>query len=136
MTTPQDPYGSPSGDPAGGQQPPGWGQPPGQQPPQQPYGAGDQPAPGYGTPPPGYGTPPPGWGQPQKQGTNGLAIASLVTAFLCSPVGIVLGFVAKSQIKKTGQSGDGLATAGIAISIAFIVLNLLLISSGSLSFGP
>lgn len=123
MTGPQDPFAQP-GDPAqqpGGQ--PGSGQQPGGQP-----GYGQQPG---GYPPPGYGQPP--YGQPphgQAQGTNGMAIASLVTAFFCSPLGIILGFVAKGQIKKTGQSGNGLATAGIVLSIIGIVFGILLFAGG------
>lgn len=106
MTTPQDPFG-----------------PPGDQ-----YGQGSQ-----GDQPP-YGQPQGGWGAPPaKQGTNGMAIASLVTAFLCSPVGIVLGLVAKNQIKQTGQSGSGLATAGIVLGVVFIVLNVLLLAGGFLA---
>ena len=133
MSTPSDPYGppgDPSQQPGQGEQPPQYGQQPPQYGQQPGYG---QPA--YGAPQDsaGFGAPPPGWGQPQKSGTNGLAIASLVTAFLCSPIGIILGFVAKNQIKKTGQSGNGLATAGIVVGIALIVINILLISSGALN---
>lgn len=122
MTGPQDPFASP-GDPA--QQPPGYGQPPAGQP-----GYGQQPT---GYPPPGYGQPP--YGQPpygQAQGTNGMAIAALVTSLLCSPLGIILGFVAKGQIKKTGQSGNGLATAGIVIGVVSMLLGLLVIGGGLL----
>jgi hypothetical protein len=54
--------------------------------------------------------------------TNGLAIASLVCAFVFTPLGLVFGLIAKSQIKRTGESGGGLATAGIVISIIFMAL--------------
>ena len=122
MTGPQDPFASP-GDPA--QQPPGgYGG-------QQPGGYGQQPG---GYPPPGYGQPP--YGQPpygQAQGTNGMAIAALVTSLLCSPLGIILGFVAKGQIKKTGQSGNGLATAGIVIGVVSMLLGLLVVGGGLLA---
>ena len=154
MTTPQDPFGPP-GDPSqqpGGSGQPGYGPPPGSdQPPA--WGApagppsGDGAPQGYGPPqgyvapqgygaPGGYGAPPQGWGQPQKPGTNGLAIASLVTAFLCSVVGVVLGFIAKSQIKKTGQAGNGLATAGIVIGILNMLLGLLVVGAGGFSTSP
>ena len=64
---------------------------------------------------------------------NQMAVWSLVAScvgLLCgigSIVGIVLGFMAKNQIKESGgtQGGDGLATAGIVIgflSIAFGIL--------------
>src|SRR5437763_1541997 len=114
MTDQPDPYSTPpTGDQPGGPPP---GQPPSGQP---QYG---QPPPGqppYGQPPPGqppYGQPPYGQGYAQppyyaqrQPGTKGFAIASLICAFVCSPLGIVFGFVARSQIKRTGQGGDGLA---------------------------
>lgn len=55
---------------------------------------------------------------PQK--TNSMAIAGLVTAFVCcgTPVGIILSAIGLSQIKKDPtQEGKGLATAGLVISI-------------------
>jgi len=128
MTGPQDPFATP--DPNAPQNPP-QGQPPGygQQPPaygQQPYGQ-----PGYGQQPQ-YGQQP--FGQPpypqQRGGTSPLAIGALISAFLCSPLGIILGFVAKSQIKKTGQSGDGLATAAIVVGVLSMLLGVVLFSSG------
>jgi hypothetical protein len=92
------------------------------------------PPPQFG-PPPGAYYPPPdyqgGWGAAQPvgpPGTNGLAIASLVTAFvgfLCcigSIAAIVLGAVALDQIKRTRQEGRGLAVAGIALGVAGLVM--------------
>jgi peptidyl-prolyl cis-trans isomerase B (cyclophilin B) len=76
--------------------------------------------------PPGYSA----YGYTQKPGTNGLAIASLICAFFCTPLGIIFGLIAKSQIKRTGQSGNGLATAGIIISVASIVLVVILFAVG------
>jgi hypothetical protein len=57
--------------------------------------------------------------------TNVLAIISLIAAFVIAPVGIILGFIARGQIKTSGESGDGLAKAGIIIGIVFTVLGLL-----------
>jgi hypothetical protein len=82
------------------------------------------------------------------QGNNGLAIASLVVgliSFLCCGFGfvtgvlaVVLGVLAKNQIKQTGQNGDGLATAGIVIgaigviwSVGWLIFGL---ASGNGSF--
>lgn len=59
---------------------------------------------------------------PQPTGTNSLAIAALILAFVFWPAGLILGFVAKSQIKQTGEGGDGLATAAIVIGIVAAVL--------------
>ena len=109
-----------------------------EQPPQ-----GDDPPEGAGRPQ-GYGPPPQGYGQqgygqqgygsgPPPQGTNGLAIGALVCAFLFPLVGLILGIVAKGQIKKTGQAGGGLATAAIVIASIFLVLAVLLIGGGLLA---
>jgi hypothetical protein len=99
MTAPQGP-------------PPGYGPPPH-------HGAPDYgPPPGYGYPPPGY---PPVWRRP----TNTMAILSLVLAFVFAPAGLVLGIIARKQIRETGEEGDGLALAGIivgAIASALFVL--------------
>lgn len=135
MTTPpNDPYGAPQFPPPGGDQPAGSTDPSG--------GAGFPPPGGEGYPPPGgQGYPPPGgqgyppagygYGPPQKTGTNGFAIASLIMAFLCAPLGLIFGFVAKHQIKTSGQSGNGLATAGIVISILAIAANITLAATGN-----
>ncbi|MEI2784241.1 MAG: DUF4190 domain-containing protein [Candidatus Nanopelagicales bacterium] len=79
---------------------------------------------------------------PPSAGTNGLAIGSLVLSLLglfCgigSIVGVILGFIARGQIKRTGQGGNGLAVAGIVIGIATLVISIgiyvvVLSSSGS-----
>ena len=112
--------------------------PPGYPPPPH-YPAGYPPPPGY--PPPGYpqGYPPaPGYqsydpysmGKPP--GTNGKAIAALVTAVagvvLCglpSIAGIILGIIAMRETKRTGQDGYGLALAGLivgSVAVALVVL--------------
>jgi hypothetical protein len=78
--------------------------------------------------------------------TNGLAVASLVCScvgiipfFFGLPciLGIVFGFVARSQIRRTGvkQEGDGLALAGIIVGFSligiFIVVVILLVAFGN-----
>ncbi|QDQ95606.1 DUF4190 domain-containing protein [Rhodococcus sp. WB9] len=89
------------------------------------YGASGR----YGGPAPLYGPPNP-YGAPYQRalGTNGLAIASLITSIvggcfygLGSIVGIILGIIALGQIKQSGQEGRGLAIAGIAIGGAYVV---------------
>lgn len=47
--------------------------------------------------------------------TNALAIASLASAFLCSPLAIVFGHVSLAQIRRSGEQGRGLAIAGLVI---------------------
>ena len=119
--------------------PPGYGQPPAYAPPpaygQPAYG----PPPGYGQP--GYGPPPgypPGYGRP----TNTMAILSLVLAFVFAPAGLILGIVARKQIRQTGEDGDGLALAGIIVGgifTAFFVLMLvfmIIAFSAATSYAP
>lgn len=57
--------------------------------------------------------------------TNGLAIAALVVAFVFAPAGLVMGILAKGQIARSGEQGDGLATAAIVVSAVFIGLTVL-----------
>ncbi|HEX2145930.1 MAG TPA: DUF4190 domain-containing protein [Glycomyces sp.] len=72
---------------------------------------------------------------------NGLAIASFVVALvgLCGPLGIlglIFGYVAKSQIKSRNNSGGGLATAGIIlgwISVVAFILLIVLFAVGAVS---
>jgi hypothetical protein len=65
--------------------------------------------------------------------TNGMAVASLVCAcagiipfFFGIPciLGVIFGFVARSQIKRTNgtQGGSGLALAGIIVGFSLIAL--------------
>ncbi|MEY4398376.1 MAG: hypothetical protein RLZ53_952 [Actinomycetota bacterium] len=64
--------------------------------------------------------------------TNGLAIASLVTSLVCFGfIGLILGIVAKNQIKnsKGTQTGDGLATAGIIIGAISTLASFWLLTS-------
>ena len=76
--------------------------------------------------------PPSGFQQPS---TNGLAIASFVlglvgwTVCIGSIVAIVLGFVARSQIRSSQgrQGGDGLALAGIILGFVALALILLFV---------
>ncbi len=101
----------------------------------------DQPPP---PPPPGYGAAPqpPYGGQPA--GTSQKAIWSLVTGILgllcCSPLGIVailLSRSAKEEIRSTGKSGDGLATAGFVtgiIALVLMVVSIILIATGAFEF--
>lgn len=80
--------------------------------PQQPYGA----QPGYAYPYPTY--------NPSAH-TNTMAILSLVFAFVFAPVSIVLGHMARKQIRERGESGDGLALAGLILGYIFTTLMVL-----------
>ena len=116
-----DPYGTVPqsyGQQSYGQQPYG----------QQPYGQAPQP---YGQPP--YAPPPYGYGYPPPQRTNGMAIASMVLGILWlywigSILALVFGYVAKKQIRERGESGGGMATAGIVLGwVGIGVLTLVVV---------
>jgi len=69
--------------------------------------------------------------------TNGLAIASLacgIAQFGFGPLAtipaIVLGHVARHQIRRTGEQGAGLALAGLILGWAAVILGMILIVVG------
>lgn len=72
------------------------------------------PQPPYVQPPYGYPMPPTGY-PPAPPPTNSTAIAALVFSLLISPVGLVLGYVARGQIRRSHEGGAGLAMAAIII---------------------
>lgn len=75
---------------------------------------------------------------PTGQKTNALAVVALVLAilsifvswtFLFAIIGLILGIVAKGQIKKNNEGGKGAATAAIVISAISIVLGIIVIGA-------
>ena len=56
---------------------------------------------------------------PPARGTNGFAIASLVCSIVAcgvgSVLGIVFGHIARRQIRRTGEGGNGLAIVGMVV---------------------
>src|SRR5687767_11476175 len=121
MTAPQDPFASPSGEPAGtpppaeppawqGQQQPGNGAPA--------YGQQAYGQQAYGQQP--FGMPPPPAGNRNGLGTVSLVlgILSLVTWFLFvgglfGIIAVVLGFLGRGKAKRGEASNGGMALAGI-----------------------
>ena len=73
-----------------------------------------------------------------------MAILALVMAFVFAPAGVVLGIVARKQIRRTGEDGAGLALAGIIVggiaTALFVLMFLALIvafsAASSYSYGP
>jgi hypothetical protein len=59
--------------------------------------------------------------------TNVLAIVSLVSAFFVSLVAIICGHIALSQIKRRGESGRGLAIAGLIIGYLGLVATIVML---------
>lgn len=93
--------------------------------------------PPVGAPPPGA-PPPPGGQQgyayaPRPPGYNVMAILALVFAFVFAPVGIVLGHVAKRQIRQSGEQGDTMATVGLVLSYVFTGLVVLACCVGAIA---
>jgi Domain of unknown function (DUF4190) len=87
------------------------------------------PAPNYSQPPqqaqpyanPAYGT------VPYGPRTNTLAIVALILGLTVPLGGIICGHLALSQIKRTGEAGHGLATAGLILGYIFTSLIVLYI---------
>lgn len=109
----QDPKGQPYGQPYG----------------QQPYGQ-PQYGPQYGQQPYGYGYPPP---KPLDTQTAMIAMIASIAGLLCCIgwiVGIVMGHVALSKIKRGQATGKGMAIAALCIGYGCIALLVLLYSLG------
>jgi hypothetical protein len=96
------------------------------------------------TPPPS--TPYTGSGAPAQR-TNTLAIVALILGIVIPIGGIICGPIALSQIKRTGESGSGLAKAGliigivltllgIIVTIAYVALIAAAVSSGAIDTSP
>jgi len=67
-----------------------------------------------------------------RQPVNSLAVASMVCAFIPGITwiaAIITGLIARRQIRETGERGDGLATAGIALGGFFLLVALLYLAS-------
>src|SRR6266545_4157321 len=69
--------------------------------------------------------------------TNGLAVASLACGigqlffwFLAAIPAVVLGHMARRQIRQTGEDGAGMALAGLVLGWIGIVLTVLLVVGG------
>jgi len=88
------------------------------------------------TPPPyAYGYP---YQLPPPRATNGMALASMIVsivgiALICgwgpvsvfvSPVGAILGHVARRKLRTSGEQGDGMALTGIIVGWIGFVLAL------------
>jgi hypothetical protein len=59
--------------------------------------------------------------------TNTLAILALVFGLVFPIAGIVCGHIARGQIKRTGESGDGLALAGLILGYVLTGLTVLFV---------
>ncbi|MGB3444601.1 MAG: DUF4190 domain-containing protein [Actinophytocola sp.] len=95
---------------------------------EQPYQ--QYPPPVYGQQPPPYPYPYP---YPPARSTNGMAIAAMVLGivwvyWIGSILALIFGYVALNEIRRTKQSGEGMAIAGIVlgwIGVGILVIVLL-----------
>jgi peptidyl-prolyl cis-trans isomerase B (cyclophilin B) len=65
------------------------------------------------------------YGAPAQPGWNTMSIVAFVATFFISILGIILGFIALSQIKRTGEQGRGLALAAVIIGFISIVIGII-----------
>jgi hypothetical protein len=87
----------------------------------------------------GAGNPYAPYGQVAQTKTNGLAIAALICGcagfllFIPGILGIIFGFIARGQIKRSNgrQKGDGMALAGIIVGFGWVALLVLTIALGA-----
>jgi hypothetical protein len=63
-----------------------------------------------------------------QQGTNGLAVAGLILAFLIAPIGFILSLIALIQTGKRRQKGRGLAIAGVIVSVLAMASTITIIA--------
>lgn len=117
MSDPQNPSVPPPPPGDGSQAPSAYPQQPYASAPPPAYGAPQQPY--AAAPPPAYG-PPAGGSEPGKT----LGIIALVAVFFFSLVGLILGYVARSQSKKAGIKNTP-ATVAIVLGWIFIVLSII-----------
>ncbi len=73
--------------------------------------------------------------QPQPVGYNTMSIVAFILAFFVSIVGIILGFVALSQIKRTGEQGRGLALAAVIIGFVEVAIGIVVFIFVLIAFG-
>ena len=66
------------------------------------------------------------YGSPAQPGWNTMSIVAFVATFFISILGIILGFVSLSQIKRTGEQGRGLALAAVIIGFVALAFGIIL----------
>ena len=84
----------------------------------------------------GDGSPYAPYGQVEQKKTNGLAIAALICGcagfllFIPGILGIIFGFIARGQIRRSNgrQKGDGMAITGIIVGFGWVALLVLTIA--------
>lgn len=70
-------------------------------------------------------------GAPVQATTNVMAVLALVFGVVSGPIAIVFGHVARSQIRRTGQEGSGMATAGLVLGYLWLAAILWILIAGA-----
>ena len=82
-----------------------------------------------------YQAPPyqPAYPQPLQTRSSGMAIAGFVLSFFCSILGLIFSIIGYNECKDSNGevTGEGLALAGIIISIVGMLLAIAIILGGS-----
>jgi hypothetical protein len=84
-------------------------------------------------------TPAPASSAPSTVGTPGLAplsplaVVAIALAFVAPIGGVVVGFIPRHEVRRTGERGDGLAFAAILISATLTLFGVLVPGALALS---
>jgi uncharacterized protein DUF4190/zinc ribbon protein len=72
-------------------------------------------------------------GLPQMTRTSGMAIAGFILSFFCGLLGLIFSIIGYSECKKSNGTvtGEGLALAGIIISILSFLIGIAMVATGS-----
>ncbi len=69
---------------------------------------------------------------PKRDEANALATLSVVFAFVFAPVGLILGHLGLSQIRRSGERGRDRALVGVTLSYAFITAAVVALVVGAM----
>ena len=68
---------------------------------------------------------------PAENKTNVLAIVGFIFAFIMPIVGLICSIIGRNKATASGGDGEGLATAGVAISDVWMVLAIIIYAAAA-----
>lgn len=68
---------------------------------------------------------------PTENKTNVLAIVGFIFAFIMPIVGLICSIIGRNKAPECGGNGKGLATAGIVISVVWMVLAIIIYAAAA-----
>ena len=71
-----------------------------------------------------------------KPTMNAMAALAIVFAVLFFPLGILFGHIAKRQIARTGETGNGVATTALVVSYLLLAATVCLCCGALNAWGP